>query len=110
MQLSDTAYPRLKSNVNPGDLAHWYTPSPEELSFCASIVRGPNTRLGFLLALKTFQRLGYFVTSDQIPDAIIEHIASLEEEMPSRAMLSQYDQSRTRKTHVGLIRKHLGVK
>ncbi|MES2356236.1 MAG: Tn3 family transposase [Pseudomonadota bacterium] len=110
MQPSDTAYPRLKSNINASDLAHWYTPSPEELIFCDSIVRGPNTRLGFLLALKTFQRLGYFLTSNEIPDAIIEHIASIEEEIPSRALLQQYDQSRSRKTHVGRIRKFLDVK
>src|ERR1035437_8786056 len=65
-----TAYPRLKTSFNAGELDHWYTPTLEERTFCSLIVRGQSTRFGFLLLLKTFQRLGYFVTSDQIPDAI----------------------------------------
>lgn len=74
------------------------------------VLRGQSTRFGFLLSLKTFQRLGYFVTSDQIPDAIIEHLAKIEKQTVDRQALAQYDVSRTRKTHMGLIRRHLDVR
>ena len=109
MQASDTAYPRLKTSFNAGELDRWYTPTLEERTFCASVVRGQSTRLGFLLSLKTFQRLGYFVTSDQIPDAIVGHLAEIEKQSVDRQTLAQYDVSRSRKAHMGLIRRHLTV-
>ncbi|MGR1225329.1 DUF4158 domain-containing protein [Aeromonas veronii] len=109
MQASDTAYPRLKSSFNAGELARWYTPTPEELAYCAQLLRGKTTRLGFLLSLKTFQRLGYFVTSDQIPAAIIDHLANTEKLIADRYVLARYDVSRSRKSHMGLIRRFLGV-
>lgn len=110
MQASDTAYPRLKTNFNVGELERWYTPTLEERTLCAQVLRGQTTRLGFLLSLKTFQRLGYFVTSEQIPDAIIEHLAKIEKQPVDRQALAQYDVSRTRKTHMGLIRRYLDVR
>lgn len=109
MQASDTAYPRLKTSFNAGELERWYTPTPEERAFCTLALRGQSTRFGFLLSLKTFQRLGYFVTSDQIPDAIIGHLAEIEKQPVDRQALAQYDVSRSRKTHMGLIRRNLGV-
>lgn len=109
MQASDTAYPRFKTNFNAGELERWYTPTPEERAYCAMVVRGTTTRLGFLLTLKTFQRLGYFVTSDQIPGAIIDHLAEIEETPVDRDALARYDVSRSRKSHMGLIRRYLGV-
>ena len=87
-----------------------YTPILEDRALCAQVLRGQTTRLGFLLSLKTFQRLGYFVTSEQIPDAIIEHLAKIEKQPVDRQALAQYDVSRTRKTHLGLIRRYLDVR
>jgi TnpA family transposase len=110
MQASDTAYPRLKTNFNAGELERWYTPSLEDRILCAQAVRGQSTRLGFFLLLKTFQRLGYFVTSDQIPDAILTHVAESEKQSVDRQALEQYDASRSRKTHMNLIRHHLAVR
>lgn len=110
MQASDTAYPRLKTSFNAGELDRWCTPTPEDLAFCTLNVRGQNTRFGFLLLLKTFQRLGYFVTSDKIPDAIIGHMAEIDKTPTDRHNLVQYDVSRSRKTHMSLIRRHLNVR
>ena len=110
MQASDTAYPRLKTNFNPGELDRWYTPTQEERVLCSQVLRRPSTRFGFLLSLKTFQRLGYFVTSNQIPDAIINHLAKIEKQPVDRQVLAQYDASRTRNTHMELIRRHLDVR
>jgi TnpA family transposase len=109
MQASDTAYPRLKTSFNAGELERWYSPTSEEYDFCAKVVRGQSTRFGFLLTLKTFQRLGHFVTSDQIPDAIIDHLAKIEGIPVDREALKRYDISRSRKTHVSLIRGYLNV-
>lgn len=109
MQASDTAYPRLKNNFDAGELERWYTPTPDDRAYCATVVRGQSTRFGFLLMLKTFQRLGYFVTSDQIPEAIIAHLAEVAAQTMDRAVLARYDVSRSRKSHMGLIRRYLGV-
>jgi len=109
MQASDTAYPRFKSSFTAGELERWYTPTPEERAFCVQVVRGQSNRSGFLLLLKTFQRLGYFVTSDQIPDEILNHIVGIKSEPVDRRALALYDVSRSRKTHMGLIRGYLGV-
>jgi len=109
MLASDTAYPRLKTSFNSGELERWYSPTPEEYKFCEKVVRGQSNRFGFLLILKTFQRLGYFVTSNQIPDAIIAHLAEIEKMPVDREALKHYDDSRSRKTHVGLIRSYLNV-
>lgn len=109
MLASDTAYPRLKTSFNAGELERWYSPTPEECEFCAQIVRGQSNRFGFLLTLKTFQRLGYFLVSDHIPDAIVAHLAEIEKIPVDRETLKRYDVSRSRKTHVGLIRGYLNV-
>ena len=109
MQASDTAYPRFKSSFTAGELERWYTPTHEERAFCVQVVRGQSNRSGFLLSLKTFQRLGYFVTSDQIPDEILNHFAGIKSEPGDRRALAQYDVLRSRKTHMGLIRGYLGV-
>lgn len=110
MQASDTAYPRLKTSLTADELDRWYIPTPEERAYCTVLLRGQSTRLGFFLSLKTFQRLGYFVTSEQIPDAIIEHLAKIEKQPVDRQALVLYDVSRSRKTHMGLIRRHLDVR
>jgi len=109
MQASDTAYPRFKSSFTAGELERWYTPTHEERAFCVQVVRGQSNRSGFLLSLKTFQRLGYFVTSDQIPDEILNHFVGIKSEPGDRRALAQYDVLRSRKTHMGLIRGYLGV-
>jgi TnpA family transposase len=109
MQASDTAYPRFKSSFTAGELERWYTPTPEERAFCVQVVRGQSNRSGFLLSLKTFQRLGYFVTSDQVPDEILNYFVGIKSEPVDKRALAQYDVSRSRKTHMALIRGYLGV-
>jgi hypothetical protein len=42
-----------------------------------SATRSSTTRLGFALPLKIYQRLGYFVTSEQIPNIVAEHVVSI---------------------------------
>ncbi|EGV6907223.1 Tn3 family transposase [Salmonella enterica] len=110
MDACDTAYPRLKSNITTYQLERWYTPTGEEQDFCSKSLRDDQYKLGFFLLLKTFQRLGYFVTTAYIPGSIINHIASTEALKAEPQQLVAYDSSRTRRHHVGLIRTFLNVK
>ena len=73
---SDTAYPRLKANPSDKELTEIYTPTENELTFVRKRTNQPIQRVGLLLLLKTFQRLGYFVSFADIPDAIVRYIAS----------------------------------
>lgn len=109
MNASDTAYPRLKSSVTHFQLERWYAPTVEELAFCTTAIRGKQYKLGFLLMLKAFQRLGYFVETAQIPNSIIDYIADIESLAADRQQLTAYDVSRTRRHHTGLIRNFLNA-
>ena len=110
MQPSDTAYPRFKSRPSQTELERFYTPSDTEQVFCNDTTRSSTTRLGFVLLLKTYQRLGYFVTSIQVPNAIIEHIAVTIGERYDQNSLRQYDISQARRKHLSVIRQFLAVK
>lgn len=110
MQPSDTAYPRFKSRPSPTELERFYTPCENERMFCDSHTRSQTTRLGFVLLLKTYQRLGYFVTSEQVPDAIVEHVAAAVNESDDREVLRQYDLSQARRKHLSTVREFLDVK
>ena len=52
------AYPRFKSRPSATELERFYTPCENERLFCDSHSRSQTTRLGFVLLLKTYQRLG----------------------------------------------------
>ena len=110
MRPSDTAYPRFKTRLTPAELEQFYTPTDKELAFCANATRLPTTQLGFVVLLKTFQRLGYFVLSNEVPEAIIEHIATVIKSRNDREGLRRYDQSEIRRNHLRLVRRFLDVK
>jgi TnpA family transposase len=110
MQPSDTAYPRFKTRLTQAELEQFYTPTDEELAFCANVTRLPTTQLGFVVLLKTFQRLGYFVLSNQVPEAVIEHIALVINHRVDREILQRYDQSKVRYNHLAAVRQFLDVK
>jgi len=40
--------------------------------------------------LKTFQRLGYFVPTNEVPEAVIEHIATAIKRRVDREVLHRY--------------------
>ncbi len=110
MQPSDTAYPRIKTRLTQAELEQFYTPTDEELAFCTNVTRLPTTQLGFVVLLKTFQRLGYFVPSNKVPEAIIEHIAAVINRRVDREELQCYDQSKVRFNHLMAVRRFLDVK
>ena len=65
--------------------------------------------MGFLVLLKTFQRLGYFVLVGDVPTPIVRHIARClgTDHRPER--LLRYDESGTRRRHIPVIRAFLNV-
>ncbi|MDQ5988612.1 MAG: hypothetical protein CSYNP_04373 [Syntrophus sp. SKADARSKE-3] len=108
--IHETAYPRLKSTITQKDLTDAYTPTEAEVKLATFIAKGFPARLCFLLLLKTFQRLGYFMLLKEVPTLIHEYIwaqLGMERMLPD---VSSYDLSGTRQRHVQIIRKHVGVK
>jgi len=108
--VQDTIYPRLKPVVSPADLERVYTPTLEECALAEAETRTATAYLGFLIALKTFQRLGYFVRLSAVPAGIVRHIAervALTDQIP---LLPGYDRSGTSRRHQERIRTYRGVK
>lgn len=94
--VAETAYPRLKNQIREKELTEIYTPTREELNLASQHTRKRTTQLGFLVLLKTFQRLGYFVAPNFVPSVIIKHIAQCAELNYFPDVLVNYESSRTR--------------
>ncbi len=73
----ETAYPRLKSSFSDKELYEFYTPSADDLALASEVTKGVGPKICFLILLKTFQRLGYFVFLQDVPKPIAEHISLL---------------------------------
>jgi hypothetical protein len=99
-----TAYPRFKQILSAKDLAEVYTPTPQERLVAHRSTKGRVAEVGFLVLLKTYQRLGRFVPLSEVPSSIIEHIAKPFEPHLHVSDLDTYDTSGTRQRHILLIR------
>lgn len=106
----ETAYPRLKTHLSARDLALFYTPGADEQAFVRQSARSGVARLGLLILLKTFQRLGYFVPLSQVPAGLVDHLAAFTQLAAPLAGLASYDDSGTRRRHVRLVRQRLEVR
>ncbi len=73
--LHETAYPSLKHDPTPRELAELYTPTEDEQLLAAGFGKRALPRMAALIHLKIFQRLGYFIPLAEVPPAIREHIA-----------------------------------
>ena len=107
--IHDTAYPRLRSSHTTAELTELYTPTSEEVARMRHAARGAGPSLGFLVLLKTFQRLGYFVPVGDVPSDIVDHIARSAHLAATAADLTSYDAAGTRRRHCRHIRTFLGV-
>ncbi len=107
--VSDTAYPRLKSHPTERELETIYTPTLEERYLAQHSTKGKAAYVGFLILLKTFQRLGYPVYVADVPAAIIQHIVVISQTQITREDLIGYDVSSTRKRHLAIIRAFLNL-
>ena len=107
--IHETAYPRIRSNVTDKELIELYTPTEEQLSFASEKAQAPVQKLGLLILLKSFQRLGYFPMLREIPPRVIRHIAgaaSLDDAVDS---LENYEKVGSRRRHTPQIRRLLGI-
>jgi Domain of unknown function (DUF4158) len=109
LSASDTAYPLLKASPSARELDELYTPNLFEIGFAEQRTREESPRVGLLLLLKTFQRLGYFVKLGEIPPSIVRHVSKTTgySEVPSG--LRAYDASTARFRHMALVRSWLQV-
>ncbi len=107
--IHETAYPRLKSNFEDGELIKFYTPTKEELAFAKKHTRTLESKFGLLTHLKVFQRLGYFVLWEAIPKTITKYISTCLGSLFEITPPPNYDESGTRNRHLDHIRKYLGV-
>src|SRR5215510_12679983 len=107
--LHETAYPRLKSAVTEEELHEIYTPTTEEVAFAIDQTRSAPARVGLLVLLKTFQRLGYVVSLATVPRRIVAHIITCAGLPAIPEGLDTYDTSHSRSRHLHLIRTRLGI-
>jgi len=107
--VNETAYPRLKLHPTPKELAAVYTPSPDELELADAQAQRATPRVGFLILLKTFQRLGYFPKLADVPPAIAHHVATSAGYGEVPRGLADYDDGNARIRHTGRILAFLRV-
>jgi hypothetical protein len=107
--ISDTAYPRFKPNPSPKELEEIYTPTVFELVYAEPRAREPAPRVGLLLLLKSFQRLGYFVELEEIPPPIVQHVSGCAGYSGVPTRLSEYFESSARRKHMTWVREFVGV-
>jgi len=64
VEIEKTAYPRFSKNkkLTEHTLQKIYTPSVDEISIAETHTKDPINKLKFLILLKSFQKLGYFVS------------------------------------------------
>ena len=110
--LHETAYPRLKPDPSPKELADIYTPTDDELAYVATIAKRPVGRTAALMHLKLFQRLGYFIPLSEVPEAIRDHIAfhSGIARPPRVTELKRFDTSGSRQILAKDLRRFLNVR
>jgi len=99
-----TAYPRFKRSLTAKDLAEVYTPTPQERFLAYRSTKGSLAEFGFLVLLKTYQRLGRFLPLSEVPFSIRDHIAKIVDPSLYASDLNTYDTSGTRQRHIPLIR------
>jgi hypothetical protein len=107
--VQETAYPQLKRHSSAQELSAIYTPSPDELALAQRQTRNPVTQLGFLIQLKTFQRLGYVIKMSDVPPQIRDHITQISHLTDHLVSLEDYDPSKTNQRHLAVIREYLQI-
>ncbi len=82
-------------------------PTKDELDFARAMARKAQPRLGLLLLLKSFQRLGYFPAAQEIPQAIVQHVRTASG--MDAEVSPAYVELRTLYRHRQAVRERLGV-
>ena len=93
--IHETAYPRIRSSITAEELDELYKPTQEQLEFANRSTREPIQKLGLLVLLKVFQRLGYFPMLREIPLPIVQYIARCAELEGAIPHLASYEKVRS---------------
>ncbi|HEV2524261.1 MAG TPA: DUF4158 domain-containing protein, partial [Gammaproteobacteria bacterium] len=107
--IHETAYPRIKPNLNHKEFKEIFEPTEEELLFLDSKTKKTLhiSRLGFMMILKCYQYLGRPVKVGKIDELIKIYIA---EKIGAPATLDLKDYKRkTRERHIEIIREYLEI-
>jgi TnpA family transposase len=107
--IHETAYPRIRSNLSDHELQELYTPTPSDLAFARRATKSPGTELGLIVLLKTFQRLGYFPSFEELPPRLLNHIAQALATSEPERQLQHYEARSHRWRHLPLVREYLGI-
>ncbi|WP_257475465.1 DUF4158 domain-containing protein [Bacillus sp. FDAARGOS_1420] len=111
LTVQETAYPRLKSNPTPKELDKLFAPTLKELDWTATHSRNSFSHLNFLIMLKTFQCLNYFVPIAEVPLVIIKHIAKTANiTLTGDEKWDSYHRTGTGKRQITMIRNDKKVK
>lgn len=107
-KISETAYPRLNANPTRKEL-QIFSPTPQERAFVWNRTSSEVQKLRLLTWLKTFQRLAYFPSPDEISARIIDHIADAIGVERCSDALGSYQGSSLKWSHHSLVREYLQV-
>lgn len=110
-EIEKTAYPRFSKYkvVSSKELKNLYTPSSEEILLAEKYTKDLQNKCRFLILLKSFQQLGYFVSIEKVPQQIKQHIAICLQLTEAKIELN-YSHSKTFHSHKQVIRQLLDVK
>jgi TnpA family transposase len=110
--LHETAYPSLRPDPTPRELAELYTPTEDEQRLAADIGKRALLRMAALIHLKVFQRLGYFIPLTEVPQVIREHIALQAGVIrpPLATEFRRLEASGSRSALFAALRSHLNVR
>ncbi|MGO9792046.1 MAG: DUF4158 domain-containing protein [Solirubrobacteraceae bacterium] len=101
-----TAYPRFRRLVTTQDLA-FMSPAEDEVAWARARARSDEHLLALVLALRCFQRLGYFPRRAEVPEIVVEHIRRGLRLPEGTTAFSAVD---TGKWQRRLVRERLGVR
>ena len=111
LTVQETAYPRLKSNPTPKELDKLFSPILKELNWTKMHSRNPFSQLNFLIMLKVFQCLNYFVPITDVPLVIIKHIAKISNiSLSGDEKWDSYHRTGTGKRQITMIRNYRQAK
>ncbi|WP_327725019.1 Tn3 family transposase [Streptomyces europaeiscabiei] len=102
-----TAYPRFKRLMSAREMHVFFTPKPEEAAWVRERTRSDEHLLALALALKCYQKLGYFPKAAEVPEAVVEHMRGGLELAEGTG--PHYESANTAKLHRKLVRERQGV-
>ncbi|NBM14242.1 DUF4158 domain-containing protein [Streptomyces sp. GC420] len=102
-----TAYPRFKRLMSAREMHVFFTPKPEEAAWVRERTRSDEHLLALALALKCYQKLGYFPKADEVPETVVEHVRGALELAEDTG--PHYESVNTAKLHRKLVRERQGI-